>query len=210
MSDPARIPLFPLDVVLFPGTPLPLHIFEPRYREMVRHCLDEKKEFGVVLARQDGIAAVGCTAEILEVVKRYPDGRMDILTAGRNLYRLLEVFEELPYLEGQVEYLEDDLAPASAAVRDKLAKAYAQCYTLLFGRSPQPLPPGIEVPLSYHIASELPLDLESKQELLEALSEAEREERLLEQIQHWLPQLTHMNRVRKKAGGNGHGLGGKT
>src|SRR5258707_10891519 len=67
---PDRIPLFPLNVVLLPGGDLPLHIFEPRYRKMVRDCLDNKSEFGMLLALSDGVAGTGCTAEILEVVNR--------------------------------------------------------------------------------------------------------------------------------------------
>src|SRR5690348_10834460 len=67
---PERIPLFPLNVVLLPGASLPLHIFEPRYKEMVKACLEEKTEFGMLLALPKGVAKVGCTAEILEVVKR--------------------------------------------------------------------------------------------------------------------------------------------
>src|SRR3990170_5299180 len=106
MNRPNRIPLFPLDLVLFPGVSLPLHIFEPRYKLMTQHCLDERLEFGVILTRSDGIAPVGCTAEIAELVKRYPDGRMDILTMGRSRYRIQEVFEEKPYLEGQIEYVD--------------------------------------------------------------------------------------------------------
>src|SRR5271157_4662164 len=86
---PERIPLFPLNVVLFPGEELPLHIFEPRYRRMVRDCLDARSPFGMLLAMDDGITKVGCTAEILEVVKRYPDGRMDIITVGRDIFRIV-------------------------------------------------------------------------------------------------------------------------
>ncbi len=86
---PERIPLFPLNVVLLPGADLPLHIFEPRYREMVKNCLEEKSEFGMLLSLPKGVARVGCTAEILDVVKRYEDGRMDILTAGRAPCRTL-------------------------------------------------------------------------------------------------------------------------
>src|SRR5215472_12311979 len=71
---PERIPLFPLNVVLLPGASLSLHIFEPRYKEMVKDCLEEKSEFGMLLALPKGVAKVGCTAEILEVVKRYSDG----------------------------------------------------------------------------------------------------------------------------------------
>ena len=66
------LPLFPLDLVLFPGTPLPLHIFEPRYREMISECLDQKKSFGVVRAKEEGVAEIGCTAEIITVTKNIP------------------------------------------------------------------------------------------------------------------------------------------
>jgi len=76
------LPLFPLDLVLFPGASLPLHIFEPRYREMISECLDQKKSFGVVRAKEDGVAEIGCTAEIITVTQKYPDGRMDIVTEG--------------------------------------------------------------------------------------------------------------------------------
>ena len=102
---PDRIPLFPLNVVLLPGATLPLHIFEPRYKDMVKNCLEEKSEFGMVLALPKGVAKVGCTAEILEVVKRYHDGRTDIVTVGRAPFRVVELFDENPLLEGQVDYL---------------------------------------------------------------------------------------------------------
>ncbi|HZZ15900.1 MAG TPA: LON peptidase substrate-binding domain-containing protein, partial [Candidatus Sulfotelmatobacter sp.] len=76
---PSLIPLFPLDVVLFPGVPLPLHIFEPRYKEMIAECLAQHKTFGVVRALEEGLAEVGCTAEIITVVKEYSDGRLDLV-----------------------------------------------------------------------------------------------------------------------------------
>src|SRR5579885_423813 len=102
---PERIPLFPLNVVLLPGALMPLHIFEPRYRRMVRECLEAKSEFGMLLAIPNGIAGTGCSAEILEVVKRYEDGRMDIITIGRVPFRIVELFTEDPLLEGKVDYL---------------------------------------------------------------------------------------------------------
>src|SRR6202451_1296158 len=77
------LPLFPLDLVLLPGTPLPLHIFEPRYREMISECLDQNQQFGVLRGKDQELAEIGCTAEILTVTKKYPDGRMDIVTEGR-------------------------------------------------------------------------------------------------------------------------------
>src|SRR5207302_1355449 len=96
-----RIPLFPLNVVLLPGADLPLHIFEPRYRKMVRECLDNKTEFGMLLALVDGVAGTGCTAEILEVVKTYDDGRMDILAVGREPFRVVELFTDDPLLNAR-------------------------------------------------------------------------------------------------------------
>ena len=76
---PTRIPLFPLEVVLFPGMPLPLHIFEPRYRIMLARCINEKIEFGIILTLGTELSKIGCTAEIVEKLKEYPDGRVDIL-----------------------------------------------------------------------------------------------------------------------------------
>src|SRR5579885_1649160 len=115
-----RIPLFPLNVVLLPGADLPLHIFEPRYRQMVKQCLANNQEFGVLLALPDGIAHVGCTAEIVEVVKRHPDGRMDILTVGRAPFRVVELFASNPLLEGNVDYLEDVESRPHSAKRQEL------------------------------------------------------------------------------------------
>ena len=209
MNRPNRIPLFPLDVVLFPGVSLPLHIFEPRYKLMTQHCLDERLEFGVVLARSDGIAPVGCTAEIVEVTKRYTDGQMDILTVGRSRYRIEEVLEEKPYLESQVEYVDDEPGSLDDAARVKLVALYEQCHTLLFGRRNSAFDLAPELPLSYQIAGTLPLEVEYRQSLLETLSEAERRSQLLEHMEKWIPQLTRLDRTRKKAGGNGHGLTGR-
>src|SRR5260370_31291541 len=91
---PDGIPLFRLKIVLLPEAELHLRIFEPRYREMVKNCLEEKTEFGMLLSLPKGVARVGCTAEILDVVKRYEDGRMDIVTAGRAPFRVVELFTE--------------------------------------------------------------------------------------------------------------------
>lgn len=87
-----RIPLFPLNVVLLPGASLPLHIFEPRYRLMVRHCLTHKTEFGMILAQDSNVATVGCTAQIVQTLRAYPTGESDILTEGRAVFRALDLF----------------------------------------------------------------------------------------------------------------------
>ena len=203
---PERIPLFPLNVVLLPGAPLPLHIFEPRYKEMVTTCLEEKSEFGMLLSLPKGVAHVGCTAEILEAVKRYPDGRMDIVTVGRALFRVVELLTQNPLLEGHVDYLEDRGSIGSPVVQRQLIELYEACHTLLFEDYPKNLEGAPVEELSYRIASALPMDLLWKQQVLELRSEEDRQERLLGYLREWAPHLQNRKVMRQRAGGNGQGL----
>jgi Lon protease-like protein len=197
------IPLFPLNVVLFPGTPLPLHIFEPRYRQMTRECLEEKREFGVVLARKDGIAAVGCTAEIVKVVKRYEDGRSDILTMGRRRFRVNEVIDDKAYYQGRVEFLAEAAEEEDPRMVEGLRELYAEVHRLVYEREGGEV--AAEASLAYAIAAELPLEVDYKQELLQLDSEAERRQVLAERLEAWARELRGLAQARKKAGGNGHG-----
>jgi ATP-dependent Lon protease len=203
---PERIPLFPIDVVLLPGADLPLHIFEPRYRQMVRQCLDEKSEFGMLLALPKGVVHVGCTAEIIEVVKRYNDGRVDILTVGRAPFRVVHLFNENPLVEGDVDYLEDTEMSPNPHVRRELVDLYEACHTLIFGDYPKNLENGVSENLAYVVAGTLPMDLLWKQQILELRSEADREERLVTYLREWAPHLQKTEVMRQRAGGNGHGL----
>jgi len=203
---PERIPLFPLNVVLFPGEQLPLHIFEPRYRRMVRECLEAKSPFGMLLALPNGVVRVGCTAEILEVVKKYEDERMDILTMGREPFRILELFTGDPLLQGQIDYLEDRDLPLEAPSRQRLIEAYETCHTLLFSEMLRNFEGIASEQLAYAIAAALPIDLLWKQQILELRSEAERQERLLAYLRDWAPHLQKAEALRQRAGGNGRGL----
>jgi Lon protease-like protein len=203
---PERIPLFPLNVVLLPGADLPLHIFEPRYRQMVKTCLKEKSPFGMLLSLPNGVARVGCTAEILDVVKRYGDGRMDILTVGRAPFRVLELSTENPLLEGQVDYLEDREAPANPRVQRELVELYEACHTLIYDDYPKNLEGPAPELLSYLVAATLPIELLWKQQILELRSEPDRQERLVAYLREWAPHLQKSEAMRQRAGGNGHGL----
>src|SRR5277367_1767727 len=203
---PERIPLFPLNVVLLPGAELPLHIFEARYREMVRRCLQDKSEFGMLLSLPKGLARVGCTAEIVEVLKREPDGRLDILTVGRAPFRVLELFTEAPLLQGRVDYLEDELAAAGEEVRPDVLELYETCYTLVFGDYPKTLERSAGQSPAYAIAGALPLELPWKQQILESRNEADRQQRLASYLREWAPHLQKAATVRSRAVGNGHGL----
>jgi uncharacterized protein len=196
------LPLFPLDLVLLPGTPLPLHIFEPRYQEMISECLQQQKLFGIVRAKEEGVADIGCTAEILNVDKKYPDGRMDILTAGRQRFEVMEVNQERSFLRAEVVYLQDE---PSLASNDEIAAALK-----LHGELMVLAGENVEIPdvgdsqLSFHLAGSLPLDLDFKQNLLTMKSEAERVPAIVSYFEAILPGLRRSVRARKTAGGNGH------
>ena len=166
-----RIPLFPLNVVLFPGEQLPLHIFEPRYRRMVRECLDNKSPFGMLLAMPNGVVHVGCTAEILEVLKSYEDGRMDIITVGRDLFQVCDIQTDDSLLRGDIDYLEDHESSPDPELRKQLIDHYETCHTLLFSSLPNDLDAPLSNQLSFAIASALPLELLWKQQILELRSE---------------------------------------
>src|SRR5580700_2598943 len=122
--------LFPLDLVLLPGTPLPLHIFEPRYREMISECLDRSQQFGVLRGKEQELAEVGCTAEILTVTKKYPDGRMDIVTQGRARFEVLQLNQERSFLQGEVLYLQDEPGVISQDEINQAVKLHGEIMTL--------------------------------------------------------------------------------
>jgi ATP-dependent Lon protease len=203
---PERIPLFPLNVVLLPGAELPLHIFEPRYRAMVKDCLAEKSEFGMLLSLPKGLARVGCTAEIRAVVKRYDDGRLDILAVGRAPFRVLDLFQDNPLLEGQVDYLEDRETAANPRMQRELIELFEACHTLIFDDYPKNLQSAPPEELSYLVAAALPMELLWKQQILELRCEADRQERLVTYLREWAPHLQKRETMRQRAGGNGHGL----
>ncbi|MGH9681353.1 MAG: LON peptidase substrate-binding domain-containing protein [Candidatus Acidiferrales bacterium] len=199
-----RIPLFPLNIVLFPGQAVPLHIFERRYREMTRHCIDSRSPFGILLLHQGKLAQVGCSAMIVKTLKEYEDGRSDILVAGQRAFRPIRVHEERSYMEADVEYLEENFDGMDAEVSGQVEQLFNQCHRILFSEDALPFETEGSISLAYHVASELPMDMTFRQSLLEVRSEADRQLRLLERLTGWFPQLQNRERVRGKAAGNGH------
>jgi len=198
------LPLFPLELVLFPGVPLPLHIFEPRHVEMIGECLREKSEFGIVRASDKGIAGVGCTATILDVTKRYDDGRMDILTEGRRRFEIYGVNEDRAFLRADVTYFDDTPSDASVAAAQHAIRLYVDLLALADVVAENPPEPGPQ--LSFLITAGLPLELDFKQTLLETRSEAARIGAIVTYYEALVPRLKRALAARKKAGGNGHAV----
>ncbi len=194
--------LFPLDVVLFPGTPLPLHIFEPRYKEMIAECRASNSPFGVVRVQEQGIAEVGCTAEIVTVTKEYPDGRLDLIAQGLHRFEVLELNQERAFLRAEVLLLPDE--PASSSGPDAARAIEAHRQVMMLAGATQDLSGADQGLLSFYLGGSLPLDLDFKQKLLATSTEAERITALADYLETILPGLRRAARAREKAGGNGH------
>ena len=198
----ALLPLFPLDVVLLPGTPLPLHIFEPRYKEMISECLANEAPFGVIRALDEGIAEVGCTAEIVSVTNEYPDGRMDLVAEGRKRFEVLELNRDRSFLQAEILLIADE--PGTAADADKARAIRVHLEILSLAGAVQDFSAVDPSALSFYLAGSLPLDLDFKQKLLAIRSESERIQAVAAYLETMLPNLRRASKAREKAGGNGH------
>ena len=188
------LPLFPLELVLLPGVPLPLHIFEPRYKEMIAECLQQKKPFGVVRASSDGVADIGCTAEIMSVTKKYDDGRMDILTRGVERFEVIEVNEDRSFLQAEISVVEDEPGKPAADMVTLAVRLHAEIAKLA-GAEPSG-PDEHAGNLSFLLAGSLPLDLDFKQSLLSTLSETKRLEAVVGYLEAILPGLRRAAKAR--------------
>lgn len=199
---PRLIPLFPLQVVVFPRTQLPLHIFEDRYKEMVGDAIRNKTEFGIVLAKEDGIANAGCTVVVEKVLQTYPDGRLDIVTSGRRRFEIVTLDQEMDYLRGEVEFFDDDEpGPAPPEVQ---RRALAQFEGLLDIGAVQSEPDIADPQLSFQLAQSIQ-DPDFLAVLLRNRSETERMKVLNEYLSEYVPRQRQATRIRKVAPLNGFG-----
>jgi Lon protease-like protein len=197
----AVIPLFPLNLVLFPSVPLPLHIFEERYRAMINHCIETKTPFGVVLRQGESFKRVGCSAVVNEVLERYDDGRMDILTIGADRFTIDSVDDAGLYLEATVRYLDEVPADGNAPQRDaalKQIRKYAFYAEIsLDQRSLEAL---TTTQLSYLIAGLDVIGMDAKQELLEIDQPEVRLTASVEALEVGMERLVAQARIRKITG----------
>jgi Lon protease-like protein len=200
-----KIPLFPLDLVLFPGAALPLHIFEERYKDMVAGCLERKGPFGVVRARSEGLAVVGCTAMIVTVLQRYSDGRLDILCEGGDRFEIETLDNSRAYLQAEVDTFQDAGDEASRAERERCLALHFEVTELAGGdANPASLQLDLDHPISLMLAWMLPVDLDFKQELLGCRSDAERTAKLMAFYNAALPKLRRGAQTSRAIGRNGH------
>ena len=212
LMRPERIPLFPLNVVLLPGADLPLHIFEPRYRQMVRRV-----HRGQNRIRNAPVASQGHCARRLhrgdhggrEAVQRRSDGHPHRRTRAISHPGVAQrrSFSEDALLEGHVDYLDDrERACRTRASGDELVELYEVCHTIVFDDYPRNIQARFRRICRTWWRARLPMDLMWKQQVLELRSEADRQERLVAYLREWAPHLQKEESLRQHADGNGHGL----
>lgn len=201
-----RLPLFPLQVVLFPGSRLPLHIFEDRYRVLVNKCIREEKEFGIILTNGGKMAEVGCTAAIVAVAKMYDDGRIDIVVEGRRRFKVHRFdAARAPYLLGEVEFFETVADEVDRSIVVETIGLYNALIDLVYKGKMERIDQSATVPdLSFLIVQKAGLDVARRQQVLEMQSERERLILLRDYLQEILPKLEQAGEIERIVRGDGY------
>jgi Lon protease-like protein len=196
-------PLFPLGIVALPGEGVPLHIFEDRYRKMIASCMSEDPgEFGILWLSDDELKQIGCACEIVEILERMEDGRMNILVRGTRPFRLLERQDDLPFPAGTVEFLDD--RPDEVTDTEAAAAARNLYQELVRQATDRELEPEELAALdSYAMAATVEFEVEAKQQLLELRGENERMRLLGTLLAAAIDRLDLVERAQVRALSNG-------
>jgi Lon protease-like protein len=207
MQLEVTIPLFPLGLVLMPQIPLPLHIFEERYKLMIGACLTEDREFGIVYLNATDIQSAGCTAKILKVIRRYDDGRLDILTRGQRRFLIKEIYENKAYLEARVTYFDDERPADISGCQDLAEKGTAllrQFASILELQEGYDFTAEMDFKaISFLIAGCEGFSPAEKQRFLEMTSTSERLKKSVDSLKNILERMRITAEIHKIIGGNG-------
>lgn len=198
------LPLFPLEIVVFPGERLKLHIFEPRYKQLIRECRDEGITFGIPAYLKDGIAEYGTEMRLLEILKTFDDGEMDILTEATQAFHL-ESFvrhaEDKPYAGGEVTLLEND-PETDPADHERLLRLYNRLHAVL--KTGAEITEADSENLSFVLAENAALSLAQRVHLLSMPRERDRAQYLMAHFEQVIPIVETTEETRVKSQGNGH------
>jgi Lon protease-like protein len=203
-GDGLELPIFELPVVILPGELLPLHIFEERYKRMIGHCLDNAEPFGIVFRDEGGNAhRIGCMARVTEVVERFDDGRMNVVVAGEQPFKVLERFEAGDFPAGEVEPIDasDDAGEEDPEAASVAREAFAELVKRVSGEPPDA--GELEAENSYGIAARVELPADTKQALLELRSEPDRMRMLGNALRALVTALARSREIAERAKMNG-------
>jgi Lon protease-like protein len=197
------IPIFPLGIVVYPGEILNLHIFEPRYRQLIQECHAAKKPFGIPTILNGKVSEMGTLVEISEMVQVYDNGKMDIRVKGLDVFRILEIVQSIPdklYSGAIVSYPANDVLRKNMIT--KILVSIRELHKLLNVR--KEFPKKDELLTSYDVAHHAGLSLEEEYELLELLQELQRLEYLKRHLAKVLPVISGMDKLKERIQLNGH------
>jgi uncharacterized protein len=199
------IPIFPLGVVIFPGEKMHLHIFEPRYKQLINECKENSKPFGIPTVLNNRLQEIGTLVEVTDIVQVYESGEMDIKTRGIKIFRVLEVIKSVPdklYSGAIVNYPENEEDEGNRKLMQNIIRGVKELHRLL-NISKDFKKPDEELK-SYDIAHHAGLSLEEEYELLGLLKEIQRQEYLKRHLHKVLPMLMEMEQLKEKVKLNGH------
>lgn len=204
------IPIFPLSIVVYPGEELNLHIFEPRYKQLIGDCIQSKKPFGIPAVINNKVEEMGTLVEITEISKQYDNGEMDIKTKGIQVFRILETVRDIPdkTYNGAIVTYPDNNENGNRQLMQKVVQAIRQLHMLL-KVSKEFKKPDAEL-LSYDVAHHAGLSVEEEYELLGLMLEIQRQEYLKQHLTKVLPVVAEMETLKDRIQLNGHfkNLGG--
>ncbi len=197
----SEFPLFPLGIVALPSEPVPLHIFEERYKTMINECLNHEREFGIVWLSDEGLREVGCACAIDRVLERMDDGGMNILAKGTRPLRVVERQGHLPYPAGVVEFLQDRPDTPDPDLLETAHEAYADLVKRAAGRDPDA---GELAEMgAYQMAATVDFGLDAKQGLLDLRSENARLRLITRLFRAAIKRLDFVDRAQTRARSNG-------
>lgn len=198
------IPIFPLSIVVFPHENLNLHIFEPKYKQLIRECIDQKKVFGMPVVINNKMQEIGTLLEILEISKEYESGEMDIKTRGTKVFRILEIIDTVPekLYSGAIVNYPHNHEHGKRLVMNKLLESVQKLHQLL--KVEKPLGKSQDELWSYDVAHTVGLSLEEEYELLTLMNELQRQEYLKRHLSKVLPMMAEMESLKNKIKMNGH------
>lgn len=199
------IPIFPLDVIVYPEEPLHLHIFEPKYKQLIKECIEEKKPFGIPVALDKKVKEYGTLMEITELTKEYENGEMDIKTRGQKIFRVLEVVKSIPdklYSGAIVNYPDNKLEQDTTDLAALVLKEVKRLYALL--EVEEKFPADTSKAISYEIAHYIGLTKEQEYELLHLFTEVQRLEYIRRHLKNIVPLIKELEEVKARIQMNGH------
>jgi Lon protease-like protein len=199
------IPIFPLGIVVFPGEKVHLHIFEPRYKQLITECFESKKPFGIPTVVNNRLQEMGTLVQVTDIVQTYDNGEMDVKTQGLKVFRILEVIKAVPdklYSGAIVNYPENDEDAGNRQLMQKVIAGVKELHRLLNVSKDFKKPE--DLLQSYDVAHHAGLSLEEEYELLGLFKELQRQEYIKRHLQKVLPMLMEMEQLKEKVKLNGH------